>query len=256
MTRPAASTARRGRRARSRCDEVCIHGWDLAVPERPSDTTSSRLARRSCTASSGVGGARPGGLAGRHLRPGRAGARRCPAAGPGHRAWPAATRAGRPGWRRAARAISRAALSSVSSHSASGSERVGDPGPGAEVQEHRSPPVRRAIRGGEEGADADRQPGPAAVGVDVADGAAVGPAGHRLQFGDHLLRADLRRAGDRAGREGGGQDLRPADAVGQPGGHGRHQVGQTGVLLPGQQLGDRHRARAGRSGPGRCGPGR
>ena len=40
---------------------------------------------------------------------------------------------------------------------------------------------------GEEGADADREPGPPPVRVDVADGAAVRPARYRLEFGDHLL---------------------------------------------------------------------
>ena len=101
----------------------------------------------------------------------------------------------------------------------------------------------RRVRGGEERADAHRQPRPAGVGVDVADRAAVGAARHRLQLarspaGARIFGAPVTDPGGKVAARISG----PADAAASRAGHGGHQVRQPGVLLPRQQLGDQHRA--------------
>ncbi len=121
----------------------------------------------------------------------------------------------------------RAAFSSVSSHSATADAAPGDPGAGAEPED--AAPVGTPV--GPEGTDADGELGLVAVGVDPAHGAAVRAARGRLEVGDGEQGRVLRGAAHRPRREGGPQDLGPADALAQPAADVGDEVDQARVLL-------------------------
>ena len=99
-------------------------------------------------------------------------------------------------------------------------------------------PARREL----EGADGDVELEAGHRGA-VADGAGVGLAGGQFKLVDDLERADLRRTGDRAGREGGADQVVVGDAVAEGPLDGRDQVPHAGVGLGVEQVGDPDRAR-------------
>src|SRR6476469_5392370 len=110
----------------------------------------------------------------------------------------------------------------------------GDPSPGAEPEP--APTVFVVL--GPEGADAHGQLGLAVVGVDPADGPAVGPTRRRLEVTDRLEGAGLGRPRHGPGRVGDGEDVRPADAVTQLPADGGDEVHEAGVGLDSAQLVD------------------
>ena len=78
----------------------------------------------------------------------------------------------------------------------------------------------------------------------VADRARVDLALGALEVGDHLQRLDLRRAGDRAGRERGAHEVRVGRALAHARGHVRDEMPHAGVRLgPALRGGDRAVAR-------------
>ena len=153
----------------------------------------------------------------------------------GHRHDPDATRRR---WR---------AFSSVSAHSPSGSESQVMPPPVPKWSSLVLEPER---------ADGDVEVALPSVGVDPADRAAVDAARHGLERGDVLEGGQLRRTGDRPGREGGVDGLGPAAARAQPALDRGHEVDEA------RGAARRRAARAPRPtrtrtpGRGRCGPGR
>ena len=120
-----------------------------------------------------------------------------------------------------------------SAYSASGSESATMPPPAP--SQHR-PAANSKVR------MATLSSRPADRGA-VADGAGVGLAGGQFELVDDLERADLRRTGDRAGREGGADQVVVGDAVAEGPLDGRDQVPHAGVGLGVEQVGDPDRAR-------------
>ena len=75
----------------------------------------------------------------------------------------------------------------------------------------------------QQGADGDAGVHPA-MHADIADAAAVAIAPVRLELFDDLHGADLRRAGDRAARKAGAQQIQPVQSVSQLAGDGGDQM--------------------------------
>ena len=132
-----------------------------------------------------------------------------------------------------ATASRRAALSSVSAHSASGRESATIPPPTPEWVRRWPVPQDR------ERADGDGEFGGVARGVDPADGAAVDTAAHGLEVLDRLQDARLRRARDRGRRERRPHQRAEPDVVAQAPLHRAHEVVEAGMRLDRAQR--RHR---------------
>ena len=142
-----------------------------------------------------------------------------------------------------ATARSRAALSSVSAHSASGRESATMPPP---TEKCVRPAPGRAEHG--ERADGDGEVGGHPLGiagrrVDPPQRTAVDAPAHRLEVFDRLQHARLRCAGHRRGRERRAHQRADADVVAQPAAHRAHEVVQARVRLDRAQLGNVHRSR-------------
>ena len=104
--------------------------------------------------------------------------------------------------------------------------------------------LQRGLPGAQdERADRDAEVEVAAE-VDVAEGAAVEPAGLRLELVDDLHGADLRRARQRPRRERGGERVESVLALVDLAHDRADDVGDVAVVLDLHQLGDLHAAEA------------